>query len=113
MTVDGSCRRHGRAHEMSTAAVALTSLEIAVRGGSTTFARLETIGIHRETHRASRLAPFEPGLLEYPVQAFLFSLAFHQSRSRNDQSLLDGARELTAFDHFGGGAQIFDAGIGA
>ena len=37
-------------------------------------ARLQTIRVHRQAHRAARLTPFKTGFEEDLVQAFLFSL---------------------------------------
>jgi len=40
---------------------ALTAFEITVRCRCTTFARLQLVGVHGQTHGAPRLAPVEPG----------------------------------------------------
>src|ERR1051325_9741336 len=55
--LDGSSRRHRRAHQMRAAAGALPALEVAVRGRRAALAGLEPVGVHGETHRAALDAP--------------------------------------------------------
>ena len=70
-------RDHGRTHEQGTASRApLAPNEITVRRRSGNFAAIELVGIHRETHGTTRLAPFEAGFFEDLVQPFLFGEFF-------------------------------------
>src|SRR5690606_30564187 len=71
------------------------------------------VGVHRQTHGATRLTPFETGFKENLVQTFLFRLFFHQTRARYRQRLLNSGSHFTAFGHFRSGAQVFDPGVGA
>src|SRR5579864_4177748 len=52
-------RGHRRAHQVRTAAGALPAFEVAVAGGGAALARFEAVGVHRQAHRAARLAPLE------------------------------------------------------
>jgi len=61
MTFDRGSGGHGRADEVRAAVTALPSLEVAVRGRSAPFPRLEDVRIHPQTHRAAGVPPFEPG----------------------------------------------------
>src|SRR5689334_15765726 len=74
MAFDGGRGSHRGAHEMRAPACTLTALEVAVRRRRAALARLQTIGVHREAHRAARLAPFETGVGEHLVEAFAFRL---------------------------------------
>ena len=56
--------RHRRAHQVRAAAGALAAFEVAVAGRGAALARLEPVGVHRQAHRAARLAPFEARVLE-------------------------------------------------
>ena len=78
MAMDRSGGCHGRADQMGTAARALTTLEVAVAGGCATFAGLQAVGVHRQTHGAARLAPLETGRLENFMQAFTLRLLLDQ-----------------------------------
>src|SRR5271157_1434324 len=90
----------------------LTALKIAVRGRSATFARRQTVGIHRQTHRAARFPPFETGGEENLVQTFSFRLFLDQPGAGNDHGV-DMAGDLAALRDFSGFAQILDTAIGA
>src|SRR3990172_6297257 len=68
MPGDSRGGRHRRAHEVRTTAGALASLEIAVRRRGAALARFEPVGVHGQTHRASRFTPFETGVRENSVQ---------------------------------------------
>src|SRR6185369_12157521 len=74
VTLDRSRSGHRRAHEMRAAASALTAFEVAVAGGRAALAGLQPIGVHRQAHRAARLAPLEAGRLEDHVQPFPLGL---------------------------------------
>src|SRR3546814_12245740 len=63
----------------------LASYEIPVRCGSAAFAGGHLVGVHRQAHRAPRLAPFEAGVDENAIEPFLLGLALDQSRSGHDQ----------------------------
>ena len=46
---------------MRASAPALTTFKIAVGGGSAALARRQLVGIHRQAHGATRIAPFKAG----------------------------------------------------
>ncbi|CEI77608.1 Flp pilus assembly protein TadG [Pseudomonas aeruginosa] len=77
------------------------------------FAALQPVRVHRQAHGTARLAPFEAGLDEDPVQAFLLGLLLDQPGTRHHQRLLDGRGDLAAPGHFGGSAQVLDPRVGA
>src|SRR5918993_4979037 len=52
-------RCHLRRHEVGAPAVALPSLEIAIRRRGAAFLGLQLVGIHPEAHGAAGLPPFE------------------------------------------------------
>src|SRR6185312_5300785 len=81
---DGCRGRHRGRHQMRAALIALPALEIAVRSRGATLAWRQLVRIHRETHRAARLAPVEAGGLEDLVQPFGFGLRFHQTGARHN-----------------------------
>src|SRR5689334_14438159 len=76
--------RHRRTHEMRAAAGALPPLEVAVRRRRATLARLEPVVVHREAHRAARLAPFEARVAERPVEALGFRLRLDETGAGHD-----------------------------
>src|SRR3954454_17046459 len=81
VTGDRGCSSHRRTHQMRSAAGTLAAFEIAVRGGSAAFTRLQPIIVHREAHRAAGLAPLEAGAREELVQPLRFSLPFDRARA--------------------------------
>src|SRR3954447_11301598 len=97
---------------MGAALVALAPFEIAVRGGGATLARRELVGIHRQTHGATGLAPFEAGLDEDLIEPFRLRLLLHQAGARHDHRI-DVAVDALAVDHPGDRAQILDPSVGA
>src|SRR5271168_4782530 len=76
-------RRHRRTHQMRAAALALTPLEVAIRRARASLAGLQHVGIHRQAHAASRLAPFESSFGENPVETETLRLGFHFLRARH------------------------------
>src|SRR4051812_9081849 len=54
-----------RADQVRTPALALTSLEVAVRGRRGTLARGQLVGVHAQAHRAPGGPPLGAGLLEH------------------------------------------------
>src|SRR6267143_653797 len=80
-------RGHGWRHQMGAALKSLTALEIAVRGRSAALFRRQLVGVHRQTHRAARLAPLEAGLDEDLVEALGFRLFLHDARARHDHRI--------------------------
>src|SRR3546814_10364367 len=85
VTRDTGRSRHRWRNQMRAAAGALPALKIAVAGRRATFARLQAVGVHRQTHRTTRLTPLETGGEKDLVQAFGLSLRFHQTGARHDQ----------------------------
>src|SRR5579859_5741535 len=92
------CRRHRRADQVGATALALTSLEVAVRGAGAAFARLKDVRIHAQAHAAASLAPFEPRVSEDAVQAFELGGHFDLVRARHDHRPHVGIDVLAAHD---------------
>src|SRR5690606_38669895 len=103
---------HGWRHEMRAALEALTAFEIAIRGGSATFSRLQAIIIHGKAHGAARLTPVEASFDEYLVETFGFRLLLHQTGARHDHGAHTGS-DLLACGHARSVAKILNAAIGA
>src|SRR5690625_7348848 len=49
---------HQRGDQAGAPALALPTLEVAAGGGGRPLPRLQLVGIHAQTHRATRLAPY-------------------------------------------------------
>ena len=84
---------------MGASALSLPSLEITIGGGGATLTRRKPVIVHRQAHRAARVAPLEAGGDEYPVQAFIFCLLLHQAGTRHHHRQLHVCRDLAAFGH--------------
>src|ERR1700761_8765623 len=97
---------------MSAATAALAAFEVAVRSGGAAFAGLQDVGVHAETHAAAGLAPLEAGGLEDEVEAFFFGLMLHALRAGDDHCAYRSGDVMAAHD-LRGGAQVFDACVGA
>src|SRR3569623_1567404 len=91
---------------------ALTAREVTVRGRSATLFRRLLVGIHRNAHRAARLAPLEAGLDEDLVEAFGYRLLLHETRARHLHGVEVAVAGVTV-DDVRGRAQFFDATVGA
>src|SRR5690554_2172205 len=104
---------HGRAHQVSPPTKALTTFEVPVRGRRTMLALPQLVGVHGQTHGATRITPFQARLDKDLVQTLLLRLRFHQSRTRNHHRLLQARRHLAAFHHSGGFTQVFNPAVGA
>ena len=74
MPVYRRSRGHGRTDEVRATASALAALKIAVAGRSATLARLQSVGVHGQSHAAPRLPPFKARRLENGIQSFAFGL---------------------------------------
>src|SRR5689334_25410768 len=97
---------------MRAALEALPAFEVAVRGRGATLFRLELVGIHREAHRAARLAPVEASSLEDLVETFRLRLLFHETGAGNDHCVDIRVDRLAGRDARNL-AQILDARVGA
>lgn len=75
---------HRRRDQVRAALVTLPALEISVRRGCATFAGAQTVGIHREAHRAARFPPVETRFYEDLSKPFRFSLALDGSGAGHD-----------------------------
>src|SRR3972149_5958494 len=95
------------------AAGARASREMGVGRRGAAFARFEPVGVHRQAHRTTRLTPFETGVCENFIQAFLLCLRLHQAGARHHHGEFNALGHFPALHDTGGGAQIFDARIGA
>ncbi len=87
MAFDGCGRRHRGTDQMRAATFALASFEVAVAGARTSFARSKLIGVHRQAHTATRLAPIKAGFLEDLIEAFFFGLQFDLPAARHDHRI--------------------------
>ena len=74
MPRDRRRRRHRRADQMGASALPLPPLKVAVGRRSATLARLQAIIVHRQTHRATGIAPLETRRDENFIQSLLFGL---------------------------------------
>src|SRR3546814_1174886 len=72
-------RRHGGRQQMRPRPRPLPADEIAVGGRGAALLRRHLVGVHREAHRAARLAPFKARFNEDTVQPFLFRSEEHTS----------------------------------
>src|SRR5258708_26713907 len=96
---------------MGSAAATLATLEVAIGCARATLVRCKDVGVHAEAHTASRLSPFEASRFEDGVETFLFCLALNRLGTRNDHGAHRGG-DVAAADDGGGGAEIFDSGVG-
>src|SRR5260370_18786331 len=71
---------HRGAHQMRATAGALPPFKVAIARRCASLARGEDVRVHAQAHRTARVAPFEPGGLEYRVNPFLLSCALHCRR---------------------------------
>src|SRR6185295_6262662 len=84
MSFDSRRRSHHRTDEVRASASALTALEVAIAGRRATLARLQDVGIHSQTHRASRFAPLKSRFMKNLIEALAFRRALHLLRTRDD-----------------------------
>src|ERR1035438_7833328 len=76
-------RRHHGADQVRASSASLPAFEITVAGRRAALSWLQDVGIHAETHRASRLAPFKPRIQKNAVQSFLFRRELDRLRARH------------------------------
>src|SRR5215471_11568293 len=84
MSGDRGRGSHRRTDEMGAPAGTLPALEVAIRGRSTALARSQSILVHSEAHRASRLAPFEASGGEDAVETLALGLLLDLPGTGND-----------------------------
>src|SRR5271157_5436575 len=99
-------------HEVSASFPALAAFEVAVAGGSAALLGREDVGIHSQTHRASRLAPLRPRVLEDAVESFLFSGKLDRFRARDHQDCHAGMH-LMSMNDLRCSPQVFQPPVGA
>src|SRR6516162_8623260 len=97
---------------MGLGVLALAPLEIAVRGRSDPFAVHCLVVVHRHAHRATGVAPLEPGFEEDAIEPFLLGLVLDMTRTGYDQSG-DPFGDLAALGDSRGGTKILDPAVGA
>lgn len=97
---------------MGPAALALPSLEVAVRGGGGALAGGQLVGVHAEAHRAPGVPPFGAGLGEDLVQPLGDGLEGDPDGAGDDQHP-HPVGHLAAVQDRGRVAQILDAAVGA
>src|SRR3954447_9121375 len=98
---------------MRARAGSLTADEVTVRSGCAAPERWHFVGVHREAHRAARLAPFEARVEKDSVEALGFRLAFHQPRTGHYQRLSNRRAPAPALKNLRSGTEIFDPAVGA
>src|SRR5579864_6032279 len=96
MPGEGCRGGHCGTDEMRAPARTLAALEIAVRRRRAALARQEAVVVHREAHRATRLAPFEAGVTKRAIESLGFRLRFHEARSRDHHRKTHAARHVAA-----------------
>src|ERR1700687_6284430 len=74
-------RGHDGADQMRAAALALTALEIAIRGAGAALTRRQYVLVHGDAHAASGFAPLESRVAENLVESFLFGLGLDDLRA--------------------------------
>src|SRR5690606_13242816 len=100
------------AHQVSTPALPLPTLEIAVRGRCAALTRLEAVCVHGEAHRTTRLTPFKARIQEDLVEALFFGLLLDQTGTRHHHRLLYVSRHAAPAHDVGSRTQIFDTRVG-
>src|SRR5690242_17093672 len=109
---DGTRRGGEWAREEGTAALPLSSLEVAVARAHRVLPGCELVAVHRDAHRASRLAPLRTRGHEYIVQPLGHRLFLHLLRAGDDEHA-DTGRDLATAQHARRETQIGDTRIGA
>src|SRR2546430_1644054 len=102
--------RHRRRHQVRARALALTSFEVAIRGGGHALALARGLAVHPHAHRAARLAPLEAGRDEDAVEPFGLGRALDQPRARHDPR---GHRGAAPLHHPRDRAQVLEPAVGA
>src|SRR5213078_1170778 len=102
--------RHRRRHQVRARALALTSFEVAIRGGGHALALARGLAVHPHAHRAARLAPLEAGRDEDAVEPFGLGRALDQPRARHDPR---GHRGAAPLHHPCDRAQVLEPAVGA
>src|ERR1041384_632571 len=97
---------------MRAAAAPLTPLKIAVRSRCASLAWIQNVGVHSQTHTASRLTPLEPSSDEKLVESFILCLRLYLMRPGHDHRPHTWG-DLPSLDHAGSLAQIFNTRISA
>src|ERR1041384_4818138 len=92
---DGRRRGGERRCQERAAAAALATLAVAVAGRDGVLAGLEAIAVHRDAHRAARVAPLGAGVAEHAVEALALGLALDRLGARHDERA-DAAGDLAA-----------------
>ncbi len=111
VTGDGGGGGDRGGHEMGASTAALAALEVAVARARRPLAGSELVGVHRQAHRAPRLAPVGAGGGEDPVEPLGLGLRLDGVAARDDHHPL--RRDVAAVEHRRGGAQVLDAAVRA
>mmetsp|Transcript_4527 Transcript_4527/g.10254 ORF Transcript_4527/g.10254 Transcript_4527/m.10254 type:complete len:233 (+) Transcript_4527:1022-1720(+) len=96
---------------MRPSSITLPSLKVTVGSGSTTFLRLELVGVHGEAHGASRFAPVESRGGQNFVESLLLGLVLDQTGARHDHGV-DAFWNLASNGNGGDFAKILNAAVG-
>src|SRR6056297_885633 len=73
----------------------------------------QLVGVHGQTHGATRITPFQAGFDKDLVQTFLLRLNFYQPGTRHYHRLLKNRRHLTPFHHGSSLTKILNPAVGA
>src|SRR6266404_7406117 len=109
---DRRCGRRQRRGEERPAALALATLEVAVRGGDRVLAGRQLVAIHRDAHRAAGLSPLRPGGPEDLVQTLALGLSLHLVGAGHDHHP-DAVRDVTILEDRSSEAEVADAAVRA
>ena len=108
---DGGGGGDGGGDEVGAAAAALAALEVAVARARRPLAGSQLVGVHRQAHRASRLAPVGAGGREHPVETLRLGLRPHGVAAGHDHHPLGG--DVAAVEHGRRSPQVLDAAVRA
>src|SRR5258706_371224 len=109
---DRRCGRRQRRGEERPAALALATLEVAIRGGDRVLAGRQLVAVHRDAHRAAGLAPLRSGGPEDLVETLALGLSLHLVGAGDDHDP-DAVRDVTVLEDRRRGAEVAEAAVRA
>src|SRR5215216_228394 len=112
VTSDGRGRRHRWTHQVRSTTLALTALEITIRGAGAALARLQDVGVHAQAHAAARLPPLEARFGKDAIEALLLGSDLDLVRTRHHHRAHARMHPFATHD-LSGRAQVLDASVGA
>src|SRR5258708_7548483 len=109
MTRNRGGRGHHWTDQMGAAVAPLAAFKVAIRRAGAAFVRRQNVSVHADTHTAACIAPFESGIGENFVEAFLLGRGLDAARARNNQRLLDAFGNAFPRDQMGGSTEVVEA----